>query len=33
MNSDPLGQYISDVVRMTADAMEGLAAFVAQAVR
>lgn len=33
MNSDPLGQYISDIVRMTADAMEGLAEFVAQATR
>lgn len=33
MNSDRLGQHISDVVRMTADAIEGLAEFMAQATR
>lgn len=33
MNSDRLWQHISDVVRMTADAIEGLAEFMAQAIR
>lgn len=33
MNSDRLWQHISDVVRMTADAMVGLAEFMAQAIR
>ncbi|RHN22662.1 hypothetical protein [Collinsella sp. AF31-11] len=33
MNSDPLGQHIPDVVRMTADAMVWLAEFMAQAIR